>query len=140
VATSPAFRRKLTQPKDAQRSRIANGSALLPGVDGRSTWVRRCKELIVDHVSDLGGDDNVSTAERSLIRRAAVLTTELERLEVKFALASQASDSDLDLYVRASGNLKRLLEAVGLQRRAKVINAPTLQDYMSGRRPLQAAE
>jgi hypothetical protein len=52
----------------AQRSRVANGSALLPGVDGRSAWVRRCKELIADHLADLGGEDNCSAAERSIIR------------------------------------------------------------------------
>ena len=116
---SPAARRKIGRPKDAQRSRVANGSALLPGVDGRSAWVRRCKELVADHIADLGGEDNCSAAERSIIRRAAVLTTELERLEVKFALAGQANADDLDLYQRTAGNLRRLLEAVGLQRRAR---------------------
>src|SRR6516165_8836396 len=84
-----------------QRSRVTNGSALLPGVDGRSAWVRRCKDIIEAHLSDLGGEDNTSAAERSLIRRAAVLTTELERLEARFASAGEASERDLDLYIRA---------------------------------------
>ena len=84
-----------------------------------SAWVRRCKELVADHIADLGGEDNCSAAERSIIRRAAVLTTELEGLEVKFALAGQANADDLDLYQRTAGNLRRLLEAVGLQRRAR---------------------
>ena len=74
-----------------QKSRQANGTALLPGVDCRSAWVRRCKELIADHISDLGGTDNASAAERSLVRRACVLTVELERMEKAFALAGQAS-------------------------------------------------
>jgi hypothetical protein len=118
------------RPKDRQKSRITNGSALLPGVDGRSPWVRRCKDVIAAHVSDLGGTDNTSAAERSLIRRAAVLTTELERLEVKFALANAASADDLDLYQRTAGNLRRLLEAVGLRRRARTI-VPPLSEYLS---------
>ena len=67
----------------------------------------------------LRGAVNCSAAERSIIRRAAVLTTELERLEVKFALAGQANADDLDIYQRTAGNLRRLLEAVGLQRRAR---------------------
>jgi hypothetical protein len=100
---------------------VANGSALLPGVDGRSTWVRRCKELIADHVSDLGGEDNTSTAERSIVRRCAVITTELEQLEVKFALG-QAGDNDLDLYQRTAANLRRLLESIGLKRRSREVN------------------
>jgi hypothetical protein len=102
------------------RSRITNGK-LLNGVDGRSPWVRRCKDVIASHLSDLGGIENTSAAEQSLVRRAAVMTTELEMLEAKFANAGMAKPDDLDLYVRASGNLRRLLESVGLQRRAREV-------------------
>lgn len=103
---------------------------MLPGVDGRSPWVRRARDLIHEHVADLGGFDAASAAERSIIRRASVLTVELERLEVKFALAGQADPADLDLYQRTAGNLRRLLEAVGLQRRARDVT-PTLHDYLA---------
>src|SRR5258708_36424231 len=72
--------------KQYGRSRVTNGGELLPGVDQRSRWVRRCRDVIAAHLSDLGGEDNTSAAERSIIRRAAVLTTELEQLEVRFAL------------------------------------------------------
>jgi hypothetical protein len=116
-------------PKDSRKSRITNGSALLPGVDGRSPWVRRCKDVIAAHLSDLGGEGNTSAAERSLIRRAAVLTTELERLEVKFALAGEASADEIDLYARVSGNLRRLLEAVGLRRRPRDVTPPDPLQY-----------
>jgi hypothetical protein len=131
VLESSADRPAVDRPKDRQRSRITNGSALLPGVDGRSQWVRRCKDVIAAHLSDLGGEDNTSAAERSIIRRASVLTVELERLEAKFALADAASDSDLDLYQRTAGNLRRLLEAVGLQRRPRNLT-PNLKDYLEG--------
>jgi hypothetical protein len=93
------------RPRSRQRSRIANGTALLSGVDGRSTWVRRCKELIADHTTDLGGEDNCSAAERSIVRRAAVLTVELERLEAKFALAGEASPEEIDPRSRDAGTL-----------------------------------
>jgi hypothetical protein len=115
--------------KRRQRSRVTNGSALLTGVDGRSAWVRRCRDIIEAHLSDLGGEDNTSAAERSLIRRAAVLTTELERLEARFASAGEASERDLDLYIRAAGNLRRLLEALGLQRRPRD-GAPSLGELL----------
>ncbi len=109
-------------PKPNGRSRVTNGSALLPGgVDGRSVWVRRCRDLIELHTNDLGGPGAVSVAEACLVRRAAVLTTELEQLERRFALAGQAAAQDLDLYQRTAGNLRRLLEAVGLQRRARPV-------------------
>jgi hypothetical protein len=108
------------QPRKG-RSRVSNGSCLLPDVPGTSPWVRRCKDIIATHLSDLGGMDNTSAAERSLIRRASVLTVELERLESKFAKAGEASERDLDLYQRTAGNLRRLLESVGIQRRARTV-------------------
>jgi hypothetical protein len=83
-------------------------------------------------VADLGGHDNTSAAERSIVRRASVITVELERLEAKFALAGQASADDLDLYQRAAGNLRRLLEAVGLQRRPRDMT-PTLDQYLAAK-------
>jgi len=138
VANSSSGRASVVRRKDRQKSRITNGSALLPGVDGRSPWVRRCKDIIAAHLSDLGGEDNTSAAERSLVRRASVLTTELERLEVKFALAGEADVDDLDLYQRTAGNLRRLLEAVGLQRRTRDV-LPTLAQYLQ-HKPHEAAE
>ena len=70
------------------------------------------------HVSDLGGEAVITEAERSIVRRAATLTVELERLEAKFA-NDQAADGALDLYQRGANSLRRLLESVGLERRAR---------------------
>jgi hypothetical protein len=109
-----------------QHSSITNGSKLLAGVDGHSPWIRRCKDLIGEHLSDLGGRDNTSAAERSIVRRVAVITAELEHLEARFATAGEASADDLDLYLRASNNLRRLLEAVGLQRRTRDVTPDPL--------------
>lgn len=119
TSDGPAAKRS----KSRQRSRVTNGTALLPGVDGRSAWMRRCKDIIAAHVNDLGGEDNISAAECSIIRRASVMTVELERLEAKFAAAGGASERDLDLYIRAAGNLRRLLETIGLQRRVLAATA-----------------
>ena len=126
---SSAVRTAVDPVPSRQRSRVTNGSALLPGVDGRSAWIRRCKDVIAEHLTDMGGSDNTSAAERSIVRRAAVLTTELEMLEARFAQAGEATAVDLDLYIRASGNLRRMLESVGLQRRAKDIT-PRLSDIL----------
>jgi hypothetical protein len=136
LTNSSARRGRVERRKDKQRSRITNGSALLPGVDGRSPWVRRCKDVIGEHLSDLGGMENTTAAERSIVRRAAVLTTELERLEVRFALAGEADPETLDLYARTSGNLRRLLEAVGLQRRQKDVTPTLGQILREGQRDL----
>ena len=115
--------------KPMARSRITNGTALLPAdVDGRSTWVRRLRDLIEEHISDLGGIEATSAAERSIVRRAATIAVELERLEARFAANGEASDRDLDLYSRAAGNLRRLHDALGYQRRAKPVMS--LRDYL----------
>jgi hypothetical protein len=111
------------------RSRVRSGQ-LLPGIDGRSAWTRRCRDLIAAHIADLGGIDNVSAAERSIVRRAAVLTTELERMEAAFAQAGEASVEDLDVYQRVANSLRRLLESVGLERRARTVE-PTLSEYLA---------
>ncbi len=97
-----AYRRQ--RAKSQAHTKITNGTRLLgPEVDARSMWVRRCKDLIELHVADLGGEMNCSAAERAIIRRAAVLMVELERLETKFALAGEASPNDLELYQRTAG-------------------------------------
>jgi hypothetical protein len=112
--------------RDPQRSRVTNGK-LLPGiVDERSAWVRRCKDVIASHLSDV---PDASAAERSIIRRASVLTVELERLEAKFAVAGEATSDDLDLYQRMTNTLRRSLEAIGLQRRPRDVTL-SLADIM----------
>jgi hypothetical protein len=108
-----------------QRSRVTNGNGFLPNgvADGRSAWVRRAKDIVAEFTADKGGDSNLSAGERSIIRRVAALTCELEMLEARFAKANgDASTSDIDLYIRGSGALRRLLEAIGLERRARSIN------------------
>jgi hypothetical protein len=115
------------------RSKVSNGSELLPGVDGRSTWCRRARDVLEAHIQDLAGYDHTSEAERSICRRAAVLTTELERLEVRFATSQDTEPELVDLYARAASSLRRLLEAVGLQRRARDVTPPDLSEYLASR-------
>jgi hypothetical protein len=103
-----------------QRSRVSNGSVLLPGVDGRSPWIRRCKDLISEFTNvHLAGPDNCSPAERAIVRRIAVLVTELERLEAKFAANNEASPDQLLLYGRTANTLRRLLQSLGLNQRQR---------------------
>ena len=122
----------LKSEKSQGRARISNGSSILPGVDGRSVWVRRLRDLIGLHLSDLGGEAAASEAERSIIRRAATLTVELERMEAAFAVAGEAQPDQLDLYQRTANSLRRLLESVGLGRRPHDIT-PSLHEYIEGR-------
>ena len=106
------------------RSRVSNGSALLTGADGRGVWARRFRDVLREHIQDLGGEANTSAAERAILKRCAGLVCEIERMETRFALADEAviNDQAIDLYNRASANLKRLLESVGLERRSRLVS------------------
>ena len=114
------------------RSRATSRRALsVAGGDLRKAWARRMLDILDGHIADLGGQDAISQAEISILRRAAVITIELERLEAKFA-EGEASDHQLDLYSRMAGNLRRLLESVGLQRRQRDVTM-NLQQYLAAR-------
>jgi len=125
---------RISRPSSRQRSKITNGNALVAGSSGRGAWVRRAKDIINLHTSDLGGETNCSFAERSIIRRIACLTVELEAMEARFAAVGQADAASLDLYQRTAGNLRRLLEAIGLQRRM-IDRTPRLSDILRGASP-----
>ena len=123
----PADSSAVTQMKPEARSRLSNGSHILPGVDGRSTWARRLRDLMILHIDDIGGDDQASEAERSIIRRIATLTVELERMELCFATTDNgATPEQLDLYQRTANSLRRLLEAIGIKRIPKDVT-PTYE-------------
>jgi hypothetical protein len=94
-----------------QRSRIANGSALLQNTDGRSIWARRFRDVYEAHIADLGGEGEISEAEKSIARRVATMAVECERLEALFATAGAATADEPDLYGRTANSLRRLLES-----------------------------
>jgi len=117
------------RPPITRRSAVTNGSRpFVEGGDGNSPWLRRLRDVIWLHLSDLGGEANASEAEKSIIKRAAAITIELERLEAKFStLPAGPSDRDLDMYQRCSNSLRRLLETVGIRRRPRDVT-PTLDE------------
>jgi hypothetical protein len=112
------------------RSRVTNGNELLPGIDGRSLYARRARDLVGLFVADLGGIDAASEAEKAIVRRASILCVELENLEVQFAKAGAAEPAALDLYQRTSNSLGRLLDRLGLKRRPRDVT-PDLSSYLS---------
>src|SRR5437660_3148817 len=82
--------------KSHGRSRVGNGAKLLPMTDGRSATARRFKDLVGDISADLGGVAMLSEGQRQLIRRAAMLSAECERLEAMSARGE--AEFDIDLY------------------------------------------
>jgi hypothetical protein len=105
------------------RSAITNGSSLLADVDHRSAWMRRLRDLVAAHVSDLGGEAALSAAERVLVRRASMLCLQCEMMENRWNENNgEASPKSLETYQRVVGALRRTLEALGLERRARDID------------------
>jgi hypothetical protein len=110
--------------KPEARTKVSNRVALFAAgdIDERSVFSRRLYDLLAAHVGDLGGWDNVSEAQASIARRAAILTIELEHLETEMARNNGAmSGNTADLYSRLSGQLRRLLETLGIERKQKTI-------------------
>ena len=128
-------RTRLAPSLAAIRSAKSNGTRLLDGCDHRTARMRRLRDLIGMHLSDLGGEDVCSAAELSLIRCASLLTLELEVLESKFEQEGGASIKQLECYQRVAGSLRRLLESVGLQRRAKDVTPTLGQILRAGQQP-----
>lgn len=109
----PALR---TRSKKA-RSAVSNGTRLLMA-DGRSPWSRRFRDIVVGHCNDLGGYENLSTAEIAIVKRAATLQVELEAQEARLA-NGEAKGFSLIEYAQAANGMRRLLETVGIKRVAK---------------------
>ena len=107
-------------------------------MDERLPYARRYRDLMGLYLDDLGGPDQVSEAERAIIRRAVTLTVQCEIMEARFAREEgDVGKSALDLYGRTANSLRRLLEATGIRRRVNTI-VPDPLDY--ARRKAEDAE
>jgi hypothetical protein len=127
---STASRGKTDLSISKLRSAVTNGSQLLAGCDHRSARMRRLKDLIGGHVADLGGRDLISEAEFCLVRRAAILTLELELLEAKFEDNDGAKAQELESYARVASSCRRILESLGLRRRMRDVT-PSLGEILA---------
>jgi hypothetical protein len=117
----PIPRRRLEPSLASVRSAITNNASFVPDTDGRSAWMRRLRDLISAHTTDLGGDDYISEAERVLVRRASMITLQLELMEHVWAVEreGQAGPKSIQLYQQCSNTLRRLHQTLGLRRRQR---------------------
>jgi hypothetical protein len=68
-----------------QRSRLSNGTKLLPDLDGRSAMARRFKDITSAVLTDQGGADQCSESRLQLVRRFAAAAVLAERMEARLA-------------------------------------------------------
>ena len=126
MSDDPKPRRKSSAVSSGRRLFFEGGPNAIGANDA---WCRRLRDLISLHEADAGGNADLSEPRKSIIRRAAVLTIELEALEAQFATSGTgATPQQLDAYQRASNSLRRLLESIGLDRKAREIPGETMID------------
>jgi hypothetical protein len=94
----------------------------------RYGYGRRFRRVSERLTEDLGGDEFLSTAEKILIQRCAMLATECERME-REALSGRVP-LDATVYSTLTGQLTRTLNTVGTKRLPRDVTPPTLRDYI----------
>lgn len=87
----------------------------LASLDRRTASFKAADKLRAEFVSDMGGPTNITTAQRELVGRAALLAVILADLEARYLLDGELA---LDAYLPTVNSLKRVLQALGLERRA----------------------
>ena len=117
--------------KPEARSRVTNGSDVLPGVDGRSLIARRYHDISTAILADQGGPDDISESRLQLIRRFAAAAVLAEQMEARLANGEQI---DITQHSTLSSTLVRLATRIGIDRRSRDIT-PTLTDLLHENEP-----
>ena len=92
--------------------------------------MRRLRDLMSSHIADLGGERDLSHAERVLVQRASMLALQCELFEKKFIEdGGPASMRAFVQYMSAINCARRVLETLGLKRRARPV--PDLASYLA---------
>jgi hypothetical protein len=106
-------------------------------VDGRSAPARRYRDLVKALSDELGGDALLTEPMRAMVRQAAAVTVEAERMQASII---NGEDVDTEQLVRVTNTLSRLMN--GLKAKAKVIKAGQrtgLSEYLRDKLSTEAA-
>ena len=118
------------------RSRITNGSKLLPTVHSQSVWARYFRDTMERLIEHVGGDQIATEPQRMISRHVAVLDTEALYLADKIGTirngGGEPSEKTIDLYSRVTSASRRHLETLGLDRMQRDIT-PSLGAYLEGK-------
>ena len=118
-------------PETAQHDRRyqpdarAVGAVLsIDALDRRTRPFKRYETIRGAVLADMGGEENVSEVQKQLVSKFATIALQLEVME---AAAIDGNEIDVDLFGRAAGHLRRIAEALGMQRVARDVS-PSLAD------------
>jgi hypothetical protein len=107
----------------------------LSDLDGRTRSAQLVSKTIDNLVADLGGEENLSTAEHLIVRRAAIAGAMSEDLAARWLTGELV---DPAIFATLANVERRQLESVGIKRRLRdVIQTPA---QWAARRSSGAAE
>jgi hypothetical protein len=125
------------------RSRITNGTQLLPHVHEQSAWARLFRDTYAALVAHCGGDGHISDLKRHAAKYAAALDTEITFQLSKVGNAREQDEEpaphQLALITTLMNAHRREAEALGWERTARDVT-PTLQEYIAQKRAQEARE
>lgn len=124
-------KRGMTSDKPAAPPADARpGDDLTALLDGRRRWLKAGRAREQERMTDLGGADQLSAAQRSLIRRLVNVELWIEATEARILGGPAADDDELiTLWLTAVKTHMLLSSRLGLQRKAR--DVPTLQEYLA---------
>jgi hypothetical protein len=102
----------------------------LSDLDGRTRSAQLVSKTIDSIVADLGGEENLSAAERLIVRRAAIAGAMSEDLAARWLTGDPI---DPAVFATLANVERRQLESVGIKRRARDVT-PSLQSYLETRK------
>ena len=93
-------------------SKVTNGHCLfIEGVDGRSVYARRYRDLYKGFLSDVAVNGEDEEAQRQLCRRASALCVQAEGMEAELA---RGEDIDMDQYCSLTKTMLRVFKTLGM--------------------------
>jgi hypothetical protein len=111
----------------------------LNSLDLRYDASKRAVKLLSDLESDLGGADALTSGERQLVQSAAVLGALIESDSTRL-LQGEYDAVDVGKYLNFINTQHRILQTLGLGRRARDVTPPSLNDYIARKRAEAEAE
>ena len=114
----------------ARKQADRGGKVRLLCLDDLDRRTRACKQALSlrdGFLSDLGGEDYASTAQRELAQRAAILGAMLEDQEARYLQGEPVELAEFCTLVNAQ---RRVLSDIGLDRRQRDVT-PSLGEYIA---------
>lgn len=89
---------------------------------------RRFRDLVKEYTSELGGEDIMTAPMKAMVRQAAAVTVETERMQ---AAIVRGEDVDAEQLVRLSNTLARMMNTLRAKAKlAKASQRTDLSEYL----------